>query len=233
MAKRPDPSEQGFVLIAAIWLLILGGSVVAVLMVRAISSARAASSGVEALKQKATLDAATETVWADILFNGNRSQWASLPATGPMTLYGMSVSVAVTNEAQRIDVNEGDPKLIDETLREHGVDVTSRQSFRSLLSAKQSAGLRIGSMDDLRGVLRKSGIGQGAAGCLTDMLTVFGGVTTALPQRPVARTIQPGDALRVEVRVGISRRLRSIARIAGLRNDPLVVSARELRGICE
>jgi Tfp pilus assembly protein PilX len=68
-------SEQGFVLIKAVWLLLLCAAIVAVLMLRCNTASTTATD--ELLKQQLALDAATETVIAGLLLRGSISQWAA------------------------------------------------------------------------------------------------------------------------------------------------------------
>ena len=92
MRRHPD-SEQGFVLIAAIWLLLLCAVMVAVLMLRGHDRAVAAADASDRLKARLVLESAVETVVADILFNGQASRAATVPAS--LLRYALPVLVAL------------------------------------------------------------------------------------------------------------------------------------------
>jgi len=77
---QPKRSEQGYILITAMWLLLLGGSIVALLMLRNLHAAEAYSDDRPQLQLRYAQESAVETVVADILFNGPRSEFARLPA---------------------------------------------------------------------------------------------------------------------------------------------------------
>jgi hypothetical protein len=177
-AKHIPDHEQGFALIAAIWLLVLGGAIVAVIMLRTMTASRAAvASGVQ-LADKLALDGAIDSVVADILFNGNRSRWAQLPSNGSIDVGGRSVSVTITSENGLLDINEADPKLIDGALRGFGVSAGPRAAFIDQLLLRRVTKQPLRSRDELLRVIAVSGVQASGEVCLVDMLTVSSGLAT-------------------------------------------------------
>jgi hypothetical protein len=241
---KPIPDhEQGFALIAAIWLLVLGGAIVAVIMVRTMTASRAAvASGVQ-LTDKLALDGAIDSVVADILFNGNRSRWAQLPASGSVDVGGRSVTVTISSENGLLDVTEADPKLIDGALRGFGVSARPRAAFIDQLLLRRVTKQPLRSRDELLRVIAVSGVQASGEVCLVDMLTVSSGLATPqvdqMPAKLVramgvvgtgARSTQVpvGGAVRILVRSGSGAVLGTIVRPIGLKDE--IVQALDLFG---
>jgi hypothetical protein len=182
--KRPEPHkpiperEQGFALIAAIWLLVLGGAIVAVIMVRTMTVSRGAVADGVQLAEKLALDGAIDSVVADILFNGNRSRWAQLPASGSIDVGGRSISVTITSENGLLDVNEADPKLIDGALRGFGVAAGPRAAFIDQLLLKRATKQPLRSRDEVLRVIAVAGVQASGGVRLVDVLTVSSGLAT-------------------------------------------------------
>jgi hypothetical protein len=245
--KRPEPlkpipeRERGFALIAAIWLLVLGGAIVAVIMLRTMTASRAAvASGVQ-LADKLALDGALDSVVADILFNGNRSRGAQLPASGSVDVGGRSISVTITSENGLLDVNEADPKLIDGALRGFGVAAGPRAAFIDQLQVRRATKQPVRSRDELLRVIAVAGVQTSGGVCLVEMLTVSSGLATPqIDQMPAAlaramgvvgtgaRSAQlpVGGAVRILVRSGSGAVLGTIVRPIGLKDEIAQVSDR-------
>ena len=181
-------AETGFVLIGAVWLLLLAAIIVAVLIARGLSSARTVQ-GLEArLREKLLLDAATETIAAELLFDGPRSPWWLMPAAGSLTLEGGTVEVRVVNEAGKLDLNTADLKLIDQALGGFGMDAGARHMLVDRLDAMRRAKRVIASESELQTILY--GLDTSADRlCLSENLTVY--TSAAMP-----RESQMGEALR-------------------------------------
>ena len=251
--KRPEPlkpipdHEQGFALIAAIWLLVLGGAIVAVIMLRTMTVSRAAvASGVQ-LADKLALDGAIDSVVADILFNGNRSRWAQLPASGSVDVGGRSVAVTISSESGLLDVNEADPKLIDGALRGFGVAAGPRSAFIDQLLLRRATKQPLRSRDELLRMIAVAGVQTSGGVCLVDMLTTSSGLATPqVDQIPSvlaramavvatgARSAQlpAGGALRVLARSGAGMASGVIVRPVANRNDGVQVLDQVLQSDC-
>lgn len=251
--RRPDPSkpipeqEQGFALIAAIWLLVLGGAIVAVIMLRTMTVSRAAvASGVQ-LADKLVLDGAIDSVVADILFNGNRSRWAQLPANGSVDVGWRSVSVTISSENGLLDVNEAEPKLIDGALRGFGVAAGPRSAFIDQLLVRRVTKQPLRSRDELVRLIAMARVQTSGEVCLVDMLTVSSGLATPqVDQMPsvLARAmgvvatgsrsaqLPAGGALRVLVRSGAGMASGVVIRPVANRNDGVQVLDHFLQSDC-
>jgi hypothetical protein len=233
-AVRPKRSERGFVLIAAIWLLILAGSIAAILMLRSLANATAAADHQEEAARRLALESATETVLADRLFNGNRSAWWLAPAQGRMILDGHDIVVRLSSESGRIDVNAADPKLVDSALNGFGVSATERGRIVDRLLALRVTKRRINSLPELEALFAYAERSGGP--CLPDHFTFASALTEPRLDQisselahalgikgagTTSATVEGGAALRIEAaEVGRSP-LVSIARISGLAERPL------------
>ena len=248
MARRfPEPpdGERGFVLIAAIWLLVLAGAIVALLMLSTLTFAKRTRFEADQIGSDLALQSALQTVAADRVINGVRGPWGLLPAEGDVALGGHLVHVRLSSEAGRLDLNEADPRLIDAALRGLGADASPRQAFVAALVAMRLNHERIGSFDQLRAMARRTGLHLSTGTCLDDEMTFASGMTEPrsgqMPAElaralgsPVPMAPGPGndDALRFEASDPSGRVLRSVLRLRGGR-IPLAISSMDEGSECD
>jgi general secretion pathway protein K len=238
---RRRPAERGFVLIAAIWLLILAGSITAVLMLRALSAATAASGHGDAIERRLALESAIETMLADRLFNGRSSAWHMVPARGAIAIDGREIHIRLTSDSGRLDVNMADPALIDTALQGFGVAAAERGAIVTRLLALRARKKRIGSAAELDRLL--AGASRGAGVCLAEHFTWVSGLAEPRAEqvsRALARALggrggafgddrpgepEGGSGLRVEASDAGGAAMLAIVHIAGLPEQPVLFSA--------
>ncbi len=243
MARRPK-DEGGFILITAIWLLILCGSIAAVLTLRAVTERRGADAAERALADTLTLDAALETLLADILFRGPASPWSRLPPEAATTIGEQSVKVRITSELGRIDVNEADPQLVGRALEGLGLAAPDRDTIVGTIVLRRSAKRPISSWDELRPILAATGSGN-APPCFEAYLTLFSGL--AAPQAssmppalasllggpaPAITPIAAGTPVRIELSLPSGAALAAWVRLTGLLQQPYSIAGFQRRAVC-
>jgi hypothetical protein len=228
--RRSHPKgEQGFVLITALWLLLLCGAVVALMMLRGAGKAEASHAAATQVQARLDLDAAVETIVADLLFSGEQSQWARAPVQGTIDIAGRSVSAEVSSEAGRLDLNDGDPAIIDRALQGLGVPAAGREMLAGRLQQFRTQNRRIASQAMLDHVL--TGVAGDAGLCLDRYVTLYSGLTrpdeTAMPpslaralavpqgggEAPTA--LRPGTAIRLRLRSAQGASLLAVIRVVG------------------
>jgi general secretion pathway protein K len=233
--------ERGFILIAALWLLILSGSIAALLMLRAVGTAREAAGAAEALAEELALEAAIETAAADLVMNGPRSRWAAAPSEAQVALEGRTILVRVTSESGKLDLNEADPRTIDRLLAGLGWSREARTAALARIEAARTAGDRLRSLTELRGL---------GEACLERYATIFSGrpepepahmppglarlIGTAAPAHAGAPApVAPGTPIRIEARTQAGASLAVTARIAGPLARPWSILAWERNPACD
>jgi general secretion pathway protein K len=237
---RPGPEERGFVLIAAIWLLILAGSITAILMLRSLGSATAAAEHQDSVERRLALDSAVETMLADRMFSGNRSAWWAAPAAGTIAIGERQISLRVTSESGRLDVNGADPALIDAALQGFGIAADERSRIVARVTALRATRRTISSLPELSALIGSARARGGA--CLADALTWISGLSEPRPdQMPsdLARALggrggatseprpsppEAGAALRIEASESGRPAMIAIVRTSGLPEQPTSVS---------
>lgn len=248
--RHPRPirkGEQGFVLIAATWLLVLAGAVVALLMLRGLTDARDAKAEGELFRHKLALDGAVETVVADRLFNGSRSQWSRVPAQGSVDVDGIAVRARSTSESGRLDLNVADLALVDRALQGLGVGATNRRIVLGRLQQLRGRNEKLSSFAALEALLSQAQ--QDTTVCLADMMTFNSGLAQPRPgQMPGklsfalgvpagagdtnGRQFQPGEPQRLEVQM-LSGGIRIvILRLTGQLGADAAASATSARALC-
>jgi len=227
---------NGFILIAVIWLLTLGGAIAALLMLRSANDARVAVDQGQMLRSDLAAESAVETVIAELLFYGPRSRWTRVPASGNVSVDQMPVSVTLTGESGKIDINEADLQLIDNALRGFAVTATVRGQVLAGLSELRGGGGRVGSQATLVALLAPAS--QSSGQCLPSYFTISSGLSVprrdrmapALGKalgyaetggRPTA--LQAGDVLRLDVKPGSGRNLTALLRPNGIPPTPIAM----------
>jgi len=245
LPRRIPEGEQGFVLIAAIWLLVLAGAIVAVMMLRGMNDARAAKSEGELLQQKLALDGAMDTIVADRLFNGSRSRWSIAPAQGSIEIDGIGVQLRSTSESGRLDLNVADLALIDRALQGLGVSGGGRRIILGRLQARRGGARTLAVWADVDALLAEAQ--RDGAVCLADMMTMSSGLAQpqanrmpsqlafalATPGRADGAPFQAGEAQRLEMRTqgGVARTV--ILRVSGQSGSGMATSVSLFRPLCE
>lgn len=225
--KQPaKSSESGYILITAVWLLLLGASIVAVIMLHNLRTAKEYSFEREMLQLRFAKESAIETVVADIVFNGPRSEFARLPAEVTYTIGGTQMNVRVSSENGKIDINQADPALIERALRGLGISALPRQVFLNSIAGERSAGRLYQSITDVERAMEQAGIDGGNGFCPEQFFTVYSGLSQPQPNQmdaALARALG-GASLAAQVRTKLGSAMRvEVSAIEGL---PLVAIIR-------
>lgn len=227
--------ERGFVLIGAIWILVLCGAIAALLLARSMAAGTAAAAEGERLRTRMALEAAVETAIADLLLFGQRSRFAALPTEQAIEIGGRTVRIRATAESGRLDLNHADPKRIERVLAGLGWDSSARDALLARIAAGRAGETPLRDLSELRWLLARRDGGAGDV-CAEDMLTVFSGrpepdaghmdpgLARLLGEPPAQRSAPPvriGDAVRIEAQADDGGRLRAVIRTAGLLRRPV------------
>jgi len=227
---QPKRSEQGYILITAMWLLLLGGSIVALLMLKNLHAAEAYSDDREQLQLRYAQESVVETVVADILFNGPRSEFARLPAQTSYRFGDIALQISVTGEGGKIDVNQADAALIERALRGFGIAALPRQNFVSRVKERQRSGRLFRSIADVEQAMSQAGFDGKSGFCAEDYFTVYSGLALpqasqmdprlarALGQASLAADVPTsiGSAMRIAVQGEHGLPLVAVVRVSGL-----------------
>jgi hypothetical protein len=209
-------------------------------MLRSLAAATAAAEHQDAIERQLALDSAVETLLADRLFNTNRSNWWAVPASGEIAIGERRVSLRITSESGRLDVNGADPALTDTALQGFGIASADRTRIIARLTALRATKGKIASLPELIALIGDARGGSGS--CLADALTWISGLAEPRPdQMPpdLARALggrggatgesQPsppeaGAALRIEASEGGRPPVIAIVRASGLPDQPTSIS---------
>ncbi|WP_114952122.1 hypothetical protein [Sphingosinicella terrae] len=237
--RRPNKREQGFVLVTAMWLLILCGAVAALLLARSLVTATSAAGEAEDLRSDLALEAAVETVAADLVINGNRSPFASVPIEREVRIGDVPVRVRIGSESGKLDLNAAELELVGRVLAGLGWEAAPRTAFVQALRARREERTPLRSMDEARLLAARSRSGD-RPDCLESYFTVYSGraepepafVTPDLaallgrpgtPPGPPA-SLSPGAPISIQASAQGGRSLSVVMRTGGLLAQPLIVS---------
>ncbi|WP_343757415.1 hypothetical protein [Parasphingorhabdus litoris] len=229
-AKPAKPAERGYILITAVWMLLLGASIVAVIMIHNLRASEELSFEREQAHIRYAQESAIETVVADILFNGPRSQLARLPAETNYTINGVAMQIRVSSESGKIDVNQADPILIERALRGFGIPGSQRQAFLAIIAGERSASRLFQSPADVAAAMQQAGLAAGSSFCPDKYFTTFSGLGQPVagqmrselakalgqPSLPTEARARPGTALRISVATDGASPRTAVIRTSGL-----------------
>jgi hypothetical protein len=221
-------------------------------MARSLRAATELKAEEQDLRERLVLASAIETVVADVIFNGPRSRWHMLPASGSVDVDGMTVQVTLSPENGRLDVNEAAPELIDDLFRGIGTPSKTRSRLLAALGERRVADQPIGSFSELEAILKSSGLDARPGSCLLEMLTPFSALPVPrlalAPERlrtALARAgkedgivelrsvpIGPVEPVRVRAKVKNERQLNVILRVTGTTDAPYLVHHWSERPLC-
>lgn len=234
-APSKRDGEEGFVLVSAIWLLLLGAAVVALIQFTVLNRAKNLAFDKEQIGQRLALETAYETAVADLLFNGPRSEFSKLPATANYTLNGKSMTIHVSSESGKLDINDADLALIDRALMGLGVDATKRSALQGLLLNKRSSTSARLASSEIEQLLQEVGLGPNSGQCIDRFFTAHSGLERPTkgqmppelsqaigePNTPTQAGIQPGQALEIVIRAQSFQPLKAVVRISGRLDHPV------------
>lgn len=198
--RAAPPSEAGFVLLTALWLLFLGGVMAAAITAAGLNAAREARAYEARMRARLAADAAIETVVYDLLAHGPASRWRS-GGSLPVADTGDQVMVEVTYESGRLDLNR---TAIEDIVRLLGaLDITPNErriALAALKARRTSATGRFPAFRSLADVAGVLGATPAAWHSLAPHVTVYTGA-----MRPAARDATPEvmQALKLEVTSGL------------------------------
>ena len=197
-------------LISAMWLLLLGAAIAALLMLRAMTASRDLRVESDRFSVEHAEADAIETIAADLVFSGPASHWSQLPASGMLTLDGRGIDATTTNEDSFLDVNKADPKLIDGLLQDRGYDPATRTALLGRIALARASGLGIASYADVAS-LGHDIVPVGTEDCLLNVLSPFGGIG----QASGPKIVRAGGVVRVSFGNGVHRHLQTLRLVAG------------------
>ncbi len=227
---QATPAERGYILITAVWMLLLGASIVAVIMVHNMRASEQLSFEREQTQIKYAQESAVETAVADILFNGPRSPLSRLPAEASYTINDVSMQIRVSSESGKIDVNQADPVLIERALRGFGIAGSQRQAFLTIIAGERSASRLFQSPAEVAAAMQQAGIPVDGDFCPDKYFTTFSGLgqpaagqmlpelakALGQPSLPTEARARPGTALRITVTAEGTSPLTANVRTSGL-----------------
>jgi len=243
---RPQKDEQGFILVGAIWLLMLCASIAAILMLRGLNEGKAAKTQATSMATGFALESAIETAAADILFNGQRSHWALLPAESAVPISDRTIQVRVSSEVGRLDLNDASSEEISSALQGFGFTLAERQPLLDELQRRHIANHRLQSWAEVPMILVKLPADRLRTTCFIRELTLYTGLPAPRPNQVspelghalgLATSAEPalpdpGSALRFEAVSQDGARLLEVLRITGTIGRPITILRREFNPPC-
>lgn len=171
MAVSDARQDNGYALLATLWLLLLAASVAGLLMMRSVQGSRAVAAERAALMRTTAEESALETAAADLLLNGGASRFGALPSTAVYRIAARDYSLEASRESDHIDINEAPLALIDSELRLASVNPIERARLIAMLDEARRSRRSFVSLADVAAL-------AGNTPCLAGSLTPYQGRTT-------------------------------------------------------
>lgn len=238
-AQFRTESEGGFALIAAIWLLVIAGSVASLFMLHAMKANRNANDERLVLRDALAIDGALDTVTADLLIRGVSSRWNQV-GKQYIDLDGVQILVSVSDENVRLDLNRADIATIGEALRRAKVSQTAINGIVERIAELRQSKKAVNSLADLDKILES---GQSEADrCLTNEFTINGSTKLDVIDRQsnnpdssdpsIARIVAAGHFIRARFRSPSGQAKQAIFRVAPGPADPGLITSWQSRIDC-
>lgn len=230
-------------MISAIWLILLGAAIVSVISLTVLNNAQLYAQERDNVRSRLAIESAYETVVADILFNGPRSNFAALPASTDYNLTGVSMKVEVSSENGKLDVNSADPALIERALMGLGVASANRSQFLNFYRLRREQSKTLLSIADIEAEMQSAGIisDTGSSGanaiCISQFFTAHSGLAQPESAHSSARLnralniannvgtnrVRLGSPLRIKIKAETGLPLIAVIRISGNLEDPVTI----------
>jgi hypothetical protein len=202
------PAEDGFVLISAMWLLLLGAAIAALLMLRSMTASRELRVETDRFASDHAQADAIEIVAANLVFAGAGSHWSQLPSHGAITLDGRSIETTTASEDIFLNLNRTDPKAIDGALQDHGYDAATRTALLGRIALAHQGGHQIASYAEVA-ALGRGIVPATQEDCLIEVLSPFGG-----NGQRAAPVVRPGSVVRLSFGAGAHHHLQTLRLVA-------------------
>lgn len=233
---------NGFALVNVIWLLLLGAALVSAIQLATIASVEEQAFDQKQIERELAMESAFETAMADILFYGNGGAFRQLPATTNYQIDGFSLTVHISGENGKLDLNQAEPALIDRALRGFDIPSSQRESIIDAILAKRGNDVRIQTVADIEQIFGVNGVelsspfGSGDF-CPSRFFTPFSGLAQpstvgmeprlarALNLIPAGQTseFQTGQVNRVRIEARDGPPLITYIRITGNLDQPVKI----------
>ena len=235
MSREPSSTsipqeERGYILVTAVWLLLLGASIVALIMLKNLNRSEELGFERQQVRVDDAKEGALETAIADLIFNGSDSQFAFLPARTEYEIDNFEISVKANSEHGKIDLNQADPEMVRRALQGLGISRAQREAFVLSMMQRRERRIPLRSGHDVRKIFFEAGIIPRDEFCANLYFTVFSGQTQpqasqmdprlarALGEVVLANSdrARAGTPIRFEISTRQGRPLVAVVRISGL-----------------
>lgn len=166
----PPLSEAGFVLLTALWLLLLGGIIAAFVMSSGLQSSRRAREAVNDIEKRLAARSALDAVGYDLLVNGRRSRWAN-GRSATITAGRYLVTASASDEEMRTDLNAAERDALMHVFGGSPAYGSMAAQAADQVIAERERG-RFRTLGDAGRLVQP----EGPIACLPEAITVFTGM---------------------------------------------------------
>jgi hypothetical protein len=185
--KNIPPSEGGYVLITAIWLLLLAAALIAVLVAQNERLNKNIRFERNFIARQMALESGLQNVIADVVKEISEGKPLSTPVIRRYQIGGYNIVAQLIDENGKLDVNNSDPELIRRALQGLGISSDIAVNFTQRLTRMRTAQKNITSLEEIDLVLEAAGLDQARSGfCARRHLTIY-----ATSGEPDARVVRP------------------------------------------
>lgn len=178
---RPPRSDNGFVLLHTLWLLLTASALVSGLLVLASRTSIDFALAERETRRELAQESAVEFVIHDIVTRGARSRWLRLPRViDEVDIAGQRIALSVQNVDGLVDAGSGEAKvlatLLAGTLESAGATALAR--IDAARSRRDANGRPFSTYAELRAL---TNVSDRTFGCLYRHITIFSGKTEPDP----------------------------------------------------
>ncbi len=167
-------TDNGYVLITAIWLLLLAAAVLALIVTQNARSDSNARFEKRIVARQMALESGLSTAIFDAATVLSLDKPLSLPMVRRYTISGIDMTVVFRDENGKLDVNRSDPELIRRAMQGLAVSSDIAVNFTQRIAEKRLVDRKIVSLEDIDQELAIAGLDRSNSGfCARRYFTVF------------------------------------------------------------
>jgi hypothetical protein len=182
-----QPNEGGYVLITAIWLLLIAAALLAILVAQNERLNKNIRFEQKFIARQMALESGLQNIIADSVNEISQGKPLSIPVIKRYQIGGFNIIAQLIDENGKLDVNNSDPELIRRALQGLGVSSDIAVNFTQQLTRMRKAQKKISSLEEIDLSLEAAGLDQTRSGfCPRRYFTIY-----ATSGEPDVRVIRP------------------------------------------
>ncbi len=182
MTHAPPENERGYILMSAIWLLLIAAAIVALVALKEQQLSKSLRFEQAQAARQMAMESAVDQLVTDLFGAPQESATPLFPFRRQYRIAGYVINVIARDEAGKLNVNTADPDLVRRGLQGLNLNGGVAAKFADILSLSRRQNKSIQSLEEIDQKLLEAGFNPQTAGfCPRRYLTIYGSGGTPDP----------------------------------------------------